>query len=82
MRPVETAQARQPSRDIPVLFRMPAPNIMKVTEITVHAGRTFNHPFEQFSNFRPGLSMTASLEEGEDQIFTYRALATMAEDLI
>lgn len=39
---------------------------MKITEIIVSAGRTFNHPYEQYSNFRPGLTIKATLEDGED----------------
>jgi glycerol-3-phosphate O-acyltransferase len=37
---------------------------MKIIEITVSAGRTFNHPYESFSNFRPEVSFKATLDEG------------------
>lgn len=40
---------------------------MKVVEITVGAARTFNHPYEQYSNFRPTLSMTVRLDESEER---------------
>lgn len=39
---------------------------MKLTKITVHAGVTFNHPFESYSNFRYGVSLEASPEETDD----------------
>ena len=34
---------------------------MKIQTITVTAGRTFNHPHEQYSNLRPEVQMTATL---------------------
>lgn len=39
---------------------------MKITQITAHAARTFNHPHETYSNFKPGISLTAEIGEGED----------------
>lgn len=39
---------------------------MKIKEIIATAGRTFNHPYESFANFRPGISIKADLEEGDD----------------
>lgn len=39
---------------------------MHVTEITVSAGTTFNHPYEQYSNFRPAITLKASLNDGDD----------------
>lgn len=39
---------------------------MTITSIAATAGRTFNHPYEQFANFRFELSFTAQLEDGED----------------
>lgn len=35
---------------------------MEYTEITVSSGRTFNHPFEDYSNLRPSVSITAKLD--------------------
>jgi hypothetical protein len=39
---------------------------MTITSIAATAGRTFNHPHEQFANFRFELHFTAQLEDGED----------------
>lgn len=52
---------------------------MKIVEITVHAGRTFNHPYEQYANFKPGLSLRATLEDGEDPEAATKALQERAE---
>jgi hypothetical protein len=54
---------------------------MKITEITVHAGRTFNHPFEQYANFKPGLSLRATLSEEDDVEQATKALQLIAEQL-
>jgi len=56
---------------------------MKITEITISAGRTFNHPYEQFSNFRPSLQIKAvPTEDGEDGIKIIKDLQAMAEGLM
>lgn len=55
---------------------------MKTTIITVHAGRVFNHPYEQYSNLRPEVHMTASLDEGDDPIQVTRQLQATAETLV
>ena len=56
---------------------------MKITEITISAGRTFNHPYEQFSNFRPSLQIKAvSTEDGEDGIKIIKDLQAIAEGLM
>lgn len=39
---------------------------MKITQITATAGRTFNHPYESYANFRPSIMITADLKEGDD----------------
>lgn len=39
---------------------------MIIQEITVHAGRTFNHPYERSANFRFDFSLKAQLQEGDD----------------
>lgn len=52
---------------------------MKVTEITVSAGRTFNHPYEDYSNLRPQVTMRSTVEEGEDPIAATKTLQAMAE---
>ncbi len=55
---------------------------MKITEIIVTAGRTFNHPHEQYSNLRPDVVLKASLEEGEDPLAAARELQAKAEGLV
>jgi hypothetical protein len=39
---------------------------MKINSITVTAGRTFNHPHEQYSNLRPEVTMTATRDRELD----------------
>lgn len=55
---------------------------MKITNIEVSAGRTFNHPREQFSNLRPEVKMTATLEDGEDPAKATRELQATAEQMV
>lgn len=55
---------------------------MKINTITVTAGRTFNHPHEQYSNLRPEVQMTATLEEGENPTVAARDLQQRAEGLV
>jgi hypothetical protein len=52
---------------------------MKVTEITVSAGRTFNHPYEQFSNLRPMVTVKATVAEDEDPTKAINELQALAE---
>lgn len=55
---------------------------MQVTEITVSAGRTFNHPFEQFSNLRPSVTVKAIVAEGEDPTKAINELQALAEKTV
>lgn len=55
---------------------------MKITTIQVTAGRTFNHPHEQYSNLRPEVTMIATLENGEDPHVATRDLQQRAEGLV
>jgi len=55
---------------------------MKINTITVTAGRTFNHPHEQYSNLRPEVSMTATLEDGEDATKAAQELQARAEQIV
>ena len=55
---------------------------MQVTEIVVSAGRTFNHPYEQYSNLRPQVTMKAALQEGDDPDQAAMALQAKAEKLV
>ena len=51
----------------------------KVVEITVHAGRTFNHPYESYANFKPGVSLRATISEDEDPQQAAKTLQEQAE---
>jgi hypothetical protein len=52
---------------------------MEITEITISAGRTFNHPYESFSNLRPNVTVKASLAPGEDPQKVINELQALAE---
>lgn len=53
-----------------------------VREITVSAGRTFNHPYESYSNLKPYVSVVATLEDGEDFVAVTKQLQAQAEELV
>jgi galactokinase len=55
---------------------------MKIKTITVQAGRCFNHPYEQYSNLRPEITMTAEIDESDDPIAAAKALQQQAETLV
>jgi len=55
---------------------------MKVTSITVTAGRVVNHPYESYSNLRPAITLVATLDEGEDFEQATRELQAKAEGLV
>jgi hypothetical protein len=55
---------------------------MRVTEITVSAGRTFNHPYEKYSNLKPQVTVKAALGEGEDWTEATKALQARAEMIV
>jgi len=55
---------------------------VKITEIIVSAGRTFNHPFESYSNLRPQVTMKATIEEGEDPEKATKEMQAKAEKLV
>jgi hypothetical protein len=55
---------------------------MQITEIIVNAGRTFNHPYEQYSNLRPSITLKATLAEGEDAGAATKELQAKAEELV
>ena len=52
---------------------------MKVTEIIATAGRTFNHPYESFSNFRPSITIKATITDDDDLRESMDELRLMAE---
>lgn len=54
----------------------------RVVEVTVAAGRKFNHPYEDFSNLSPHLSIRAEIGEGEDPREVIKSLQAEAESLV
>lgn len=42
--------------------------MITIKEITVGAGTGFNHPFEQFSNFKPSITIRATFEGDEQMV--------------
>lgn len=54
---------------------------MHVFSIQVTASRGFNHPSERFANFRPIVTLHASLAEGEDVDTATAALFAQADAL-
>lgn len=54
----------------------------KVREITVGAGRTFNHPYESYSNLKPYVNVVATVEDGEDYVAVAKQLQAQAEELV
>lgn len=54
----------------------------KVREITVGAGRTFNHPYESYSNLKPYVNVVATIEDGEDFVAVAKQLQAQAEELV
>ncbi|MHB9155651.1 MAG: hypothetical protein ACYC5N_08155 [Endomicrobiales bacterium] len=55
---------------------------MKITEIVVSAGRTFNHPYENFSNLRPQVALKATIEGEDDPLAAAKELQGKAEALV
>lgn len=54
---------------------------MKVTQITVSSSTGFNHPYEQYANFKPHVSLTAELEADDNVEHRTRELQAVAEKL-
>lgn len=55
---------------------------MIIEEIKVSAGRTFNHPFESYSNLRTDVTVRAALKKDEDPDQAIKDLQAMAERLV
>jgi uncharacterized coiled-coil DUF342 family protein len=55
---------------------------MKITEITVSAGRTVPHPIESYANLKPHVSLKAVLEDGEDFVQVTKDLQAKAEEIV
>lgn len=54
----------------------------KVTELTVSAGRVIPHPFQQYANLRPMITIKAQLDDGEDFEAVAKDLQAKAEGMI
>jgi hypothetical protein len=57
-------------------------NLMKVTEITVSAGRVIPHPFQQYANLRPMVTLKADIDDGEDFEKATKELQAKVEGMI
>lgn len=55
---------------------------MKITTITVSAGRKFNHPYEEYSNLSTYLSVTAELGAKESPDAAAKELQVKCEALV
>ena len=55
---------------------------MRITEITVSAGRTFNDPYEQYSNHRPSVTLKATIDENEDYTSAVASLQQKATEMV
>lgn len=55
---------------------------MTITNIVVRAGRTFNHPHEQYSNLKPEVELTAVVQQGDDAQACVRELQAKAEGMV
>lgn len=55
---------------------------MTIKTITIQAGRCFNHPYEQYSNLRPEITLHADLADGDDPIACAKELQQQAETLV
>lgn len=55
---------------------------MEVKEIIVSAGRTFNHPFEEYANLKPHITIKAEIVAGDDWQKETLKLQAIAEGLI
>jgi len=55
---------------------------MQVTEVIVSAGRTFNHPYESYSNLRPMVTVKARLGPDEDPTKAINQLQALAEKTV
>ena len=54
---------------------------MTITEVIVSAGRTFNDPYESYSNHKPHVTLKATLGDGDDAVEVVKGLQAKAEGL-
>lgn len=64
------------------MFKRETEHSMNVKTIQVTAGRTFNHPHEEYSNLRPSVTMVAELAPGDDPSQAVKELQKQAEGLV
>lgn len=55
---------------------------MQIKQVTVSAGRTFNHPYESYSNFRHHVELIADVLDGESPEESTKALQAKAESMV
>lgn len=55
---------------------------MKIIEVIAGAASAFNHPYEQYANFKPSITLKALVEDGEDPIEAGRKLQVTAQQMI
>ena len=55
---------------------------MKITQVTVSAGRVIPHPMQDFANLRPSVQLVATVEDGEDAGVVIRKLQAQAEQMV
>jgi hypothetical protein len=55
---------------------------MKVIKVNVSAGRVVPHPFTQYANLKPQITVKAIVEEGEDWQAVTKELQAHAEQLV
>lgn len=55
---------------------------MRVSEVEVAAGATFNDPHEDFRNHRPSVKLTGVLEPGDDPASSVKALQAAAAQFL
>lgn len=55
---------------------------MNIIEITVGAATSFNHPYESYANFKPSVTIKATVEPGQDGAFVARELQRRAAVLV
>ncbi|MCA9015903.1 MAG: hypothetical protein KDA77_11280, partial [Planctomycetaceae bacterium] len=55
---------------------------MKVTKVTVSASSGFNHPYEDYANFRPAVTLEAEIEQDDSWGDVVKYLQGKAEKLV
>lgn len=55
---------------------------MKIERITVSAGRTFNHPYESYSNLKPAVTLEATLGDADNPDERVDELQQAAEGMV